>query len=52
MKDIKIELTTEEINTIIEALGQMPFIKVYKIIEKIHLQSKAQLQVNTEIIKK
>ena len=41
-KKIALELTVDEVNTIIEALGRQPFIKVYKIIEKIHLQSKQQ----------
>ncbi len=39
MNEIKLNLTVEEVNVIIEALGQLPFIKVYKIIEKIHLQA-------------
>ena len=40
---IKIELSVEEINTIIDALGKQPFVKVYKIIEKLHLQANKQI---------
>ncbi len=45
-KEIQIQLDIDEINTIIEALGQLPFMKVYKIIEKIHIQSNNQLSEN------
>ena len=34
------ELSEEDANIIIEALGHLPFMKVYKLIEKIHLQAK------------
>jgi len=40
MNTIKLELTIEEVNTVLEALSTQPFIDVYKLIEKIHLQSK------------
>ncbi len=44
MEQIKLDLSLEEINTIIEALGKEPFIKVYKIIEKLHLEANKQLK--------
>ena len=37
---IHLELTLSETNTILEGLSLLPFKDVYKIIEKIHLQSK------------
>ena len=37
---IQLELTEKEANIIIEALGYLPFMKVYKLIEKVHLQAK------------
>ena len=46
MSKVKIELEIEDINTIVEALGQQPFVKVYKLIEKLHIQSSSQLQQN------
>ena len=43
MKEITITFTVDEVNTIIEALGKEQFIKVYKLIEKFHLEAKKQL---------
>jgi hypothetical protein len=37
--EINLSLTVDETNTIIEALGQLPFMRAYKIIEKIHIQA-------------
>tara|TARA_B100001287_G_scaffold173436_1_gene146094 strand:+ start:14888 stop:15040 length:153 start_codon:yes stop_codon:yes gene_type:complete len=37
---INLELNYQEVNTVIEALGHLPFMRVYKLIEKVHLQSK------------
>jgi hypothetical protein len=37
---IKLELTIDEVNVILELLGNQPFVGVYKLIEKIHLQAK------------
>lgn len=42
-KEINLSLTVDEVNQVIEALGQMPFIQVYKLIEKIHLQANQQI---------
>lgn len=39
-KTIQLELSIEEVNMIISSLSKEPFIDVYKLIEKIHLQSK------------
>lgn len=44
MKDIELVLTLDEVNVLIEALGKEPFIKVYKIMEKLHLQTSSQMQ--------
>ena len=44
MEKVKIELNLEEINIIIDALGKQPFAKVYKLIEKLHLQANNQLK--------
>lgn len=43
---IKIALEREELNLIVDALSKEPFRKVYKLIEKIHVQSNAQLNPN------
>jgi hypothetical protein len=39
---VKLELTVDEVNTVMEALARQPFKDVYKIIEKIHLQAKTK----------
>ncbi len=44
MKEIKLQVSVEEANLILEALGNLPFIKVYGLIGK--LQEQASQQVN------
>ncbi|HWN70700.1 MAG TPA: hypothetical protein VNM90_23830 [Haliangium sp.] len=44
MNTIKLELNIEEINMILEALGQLPFARVYTLIGRIQEQAHAQLQ--------
>lgn len=39
---IKLDLSIDEVNVVLEALAKQPFMDVYKIIEKIHLQAKAK----------
>lgn len=39
-----LNLTTEEINLILEGLGSLPFVKVYSLIGKIQEQATQQLQ--------
>lgn len=46
MEKIKLELSIDEANVILEALGSMPFVKVYELIGKI--QAQASEQLNTE----
>nr|VFK36495.1 MAG: hypothetical protein BECKSD772F_GA0070984_100230 [Candidatus Kentron sp. SD]VFK39177.1 MAG: hypothetical protein BECKSD772E_GA0070983_100230 [Candidatus Kentron sp. SD]VFK77815.1 MAG: hypothetical protein BECKSD772D_GA0070982_100229 [Candidatus Kentron sp. SD] len=43
MNEIKLEITTEEANVILEALGNMPFAKVYALVGKIQEQARMQL---------
>jgi len=43
MKEITVTLTIDEVNVIIESLGKEQFVKVYKLIEKFHLEAKKQL---------
>lgn len=43
MENIKLELTVEEINAILAALGQQPYIKVADLIQKIQRQGASQL---------
>jgi len=41
---IKLELTIEEINTILRSLGQHPFVEIANIIGKIKEQGESQVQ--------
>jgi hypothetical protein len=40
-KNITLELKLEEVNTVLEALAKEPFMNVYKLIEKIHVQARS-----------
>lgn len=46
-KRIKLELDIDELNTILEALGALPFARVYELIHAIQQQAQAQLQPAT-----
>jgi|EndMetStandDraft_5_1072996.scaffolds.fasta_scaffold722458_2 hypothetical protein len=43
MKEIKLQLTLEEINQVLTALGNLPFIQVHELIGKIQTQASEQL---------
>lgn len=44
MTPIQLSLTLEETNTALEALGQMPYARVYLLIQKIQQQATEHLQ--------
>ncbi|MEC4818848.1 MAG: hypothetical protein SAK29_37080 [Scytonema sp. PMC 1069.18] len=44
MEQISINLTIEEVNKILESLGQRPYVEVFQLINKIQAQAEAQLQ--------
>lgn len=44
MKDIPFQFSTEEVNLILESLGNQPFIRVYNLIAKIQDQASRHLQ--------
>ena len=44
MKTINVQLTVEEVNTILNALGTLPFGQVYELIQNIQNQATPQLQ--------
>lgn len=46
MKKISLELTIEEANKILEALGNLPFSQVHQLISNIQQQAAAQLNSN------
>jgi hypothetical protein len=41
---IKLELTVEEVNNILQGLGQLPYIQVTSLVEKIKEQATPQVQ--------
>ncbi len=49
MQNLQFNLTLEETNLILEALGELPFAKVHQLIAKIQQQAHAQLQATPEI---
>ncbi len=46
MEQISINLTLEEVNKILDSLGQRPYIEVFQLIHKIQTQAEAQLEAN------
>lgn len=44
MEQISINLTIEELNKILESLGERPYVEVFQLINKIQAQAEAQLQ--------
>ncbi|CAL1517155.1 hypothetical protein [Chitinophaga sp. MM2321] len=44
MNDINLKLSVEEINLVLNALGNLPYIQVHNVINKIQVQGKTQLQ--------
>ena len=44
MEKINLSLTVNEINTILQGLGSMPYAEVHQVIETIHNQASKQLQ--------
>ncbi|MGZ5025734.1 MAG: hypothetical protein ACXWFX_07260 [Methylobacter sp.] len=42
-QNITLQLSAEEINLLLEALGSMPFVRVYNLIGKIQQQASGQL---------
>lgn len=46
MEQISLNLTLEEVNQILDSLGQRPYVDVFQLIGKIQAQAEAQLQAN------
>lgn len=43
MKEVNLTLTINELNLVLEALGNQPYIRVYELIGKLQDQARAQL---------
>lgn len=48
MQEIEIKITIEEANLILEALGDLPFARVYALIAKLQTQATQQLNHESE----
>lgn len=44
MQPITLSLSLDEVNTVLEGLGQMPYVRVHLLIAKIQQQAAAQLE--------
>ena len=42
-RELTLTFTTDEINVILEAVGQLPFVKVYALVAKVQEQARQQL---------
>jgi hypothetical protein len=49
MNDLGFKVTVDEANLILEGLGQLPFARVYALVEKLQLQAKQQLQTTSQL---
>ena len=49
MTQLQLTLTVEEVNAVLEALGQQPYVKVFQLIDKIQQQAAEQLQPNGKL---
>ena len=46
---IRLELTLDEVNLVLTALGQLPYVQVVGIVENIRKQAEAQWTAKTEV---
>lgn len=46
---MKLELTLQEINAVLQALGTAPYAQVFQLVEKIRSQAQAQVSAEQEI---
>ena len=44
MQEIKLDMTIEDINLVLEGLGSMPFARVYALVAKVQEQASQQLK--------
>lgn len=49
MKEITLKISVEEANIMLEALGNLPFVKVYSLIGKIQEQAGQQIKTNGQV---
>jgi len=47
--EIKLSLTVEEVNGVLQALGNMPYVQVAALVEKIRSQAAPQVEKTSEV---
>ncbi len=47
MQELTLTLTVEDVNAVLEGLGNLPFAKVYALVAKIQTQASGQLRPRT-----
>jgi len=47
MEEINLRLSLDEVNQLLDALGEKPYKQVYQLVRKIQAQAEAQLHENT-----
>lgn len=47
-QEIRLNLSVEETNTVLEALGELPYVRVHILIDKVQRQATAQLRTADE----
>ena len=48
MRELKLTVTVDEANLILEGLGQMPFARVYTLVSKLQEQAAGQMNAGEE----
>ncbi|MBC6479735.1 MAG: hypothetical protein GDA56_20100 [Hormoscilla sp. GM7CHS1pb] len=44
MEEIELKLTVNEVNQVLEALGQLPYARIYQLIHKVQDQAQQQIR--------
>ncbi|HEV2783237.1 MAG TPA: hypothetical protein VGX25_27960 [Actinophytocola sp.] len=47
--EIQLNLTVDETNTVLDALGQLPYVRVHLLIDKVQQQATAQLHSTNDV---
>lgn len=50
MSDIKLTLTVDEVNRVLNALGDKPFVQVVDLITKVRTQAEPQVSEKSDIV--
>lgn len=48
MEEIELKLTLNEVNQILEALGQRPYAQIYQLVHKVQEQAQSQIRASAQ----